>query len=525
VAPRSLKLFPLFLLAALFMVAAIPGPLRAEDLIPVRLVTILTVDDQGLPLRNPYYVFYDRYTGETYSISANGRITVFNKDYFPLVSIGPGRGIRQARGIDVDREGNLYVCQILGPKGPRITVLNAAYFLKKEILMKDIKGTGINMAKFKPTRIRVAVDGRMYILEGGSTAVLVLKADGTFDHWLRAWDELMRPAAKEIANQPAGTIRKNPKAKPGEENPPPYGAVYLSDINLGSEGRVYLVSNETSKVYVFDPREKFLFSFGEKGGAARKMSQPMGVTVDVPRQVIYVIDYMRHTALAYDYYTGRYIFEFGGRGVSPLWFNFPNSISVDKEGNCIVSDTFNQRIQVIDTRMGARRPKLAAIEKKPLLLEPPQAADVSAMAAMSAPARVKAEEPTDTPPARLARPAVPAVAPAGGVIPTLVPLSLAAAEKPVPVSKQQPAPVPARVRAAEPVAKAKRPALRTRPLKVAARRPTPPPAVKIGPVVPVAPMPGPPSGTRLIDLPATLGVYGPVAVIGVIATWFILKGK
>ncbi len=352
-----------------FLVLFFGAPVSAvtEDLIPVKLVTILTVDDQGLPLRHPYYVFYDRYTGETYCISANGRITVFNQEYFPLVSIGPGRGINNARGLDVDRDGNLYVCQSEGPGGPRVTILNAAYFIKKEILMKDIAGTGIDMSQYRPARIRVAADGRFYLLEGGSTAVLVLKPDGTFDHWLRAWDELLRPETKEIANQPAGTLRKNPAAldSGGEEDDSrPYGAVALSDFTIDSEGRIYLVSNETSKVYVFDPREKFLFSFGEKGGADRKMSQPFGVAVDVERQVIYVIDYMRHTVLVYDYYTGRYVFEFGGRGATPLWFNFPDSIAVDRDGNCLLAHTFNMRLQVTHPHLRVRRPRIPGVQKK-----------------------------------------------------------------------------------------------------------------------------------------------------------------
>ncbi len=512
--------------AVLSLVAAVtlffltaPSPAAAEDLIPVKLVNIMTVDDQGLPLRNPYYVFYDRYAGETYAITSNGRITVFNKDYFPLVSIGPGRGIDNARGLDVDRDGNLYVCQSSGKGGPRITILNAAYFLKKEILMKDITGTGIDMGQYKPARVRVAVDGRFYILENGTTAVLVLKADGTFDHWLRAWDELMRPVAKDILNQPPGTIKENPVAGDGEEKPLPYGAVALSDLNLDSEGRVYLVSNETSKVYVFDPREKFLFSFGEKGGADRKMSQPMGVAIDVARQVIYVVDYMRHTVLVYDYYTGRYIFEFGGRGVSPLWFNFPDSITVDRNGNCIVSDTFNMRIQVIDTQMLVRRPRLAKVETKPREISAPAPAAAPVVTAMAAPAKVVAAEPVDRPPARLASPAVIPVTASGGVTPEIVPLSLAAAEKPAPARGKTPAVLPGKPKLAKPV-------LRPKPIKVAVRRPSPPPPIAAtAPAPPPARLPGPPGGARVIDLPATLGVYGPVAVLGVIVTWFILKGK
>ena len=115
-----------------------------------------------------------------------------------------------------------------------------------------------------------------------------------------------------------------------------------------SDGHLFFLSEETSKVYVYATNEEFLFSFGEKGGSTGKMSRPRGIAINEGRKIIYIVDYMRHTILAYDL-AGKYLYEFGGRGSGPLWFNFPNSITVDRKGRLIVADLFNNRVQILKT--------------------------------------------------------------------------------------------------------------------------------------------------------------------------------
>jgi DNA-binding beta-propeller fold protein YncE len=78
------------------------------------------------------------------------------------------------------------------------------------------------------------------------------------------------------------------------------------------------------------------------------MSRPRGIAINEGRKIIYIVDYMRHTILVYDL-AGKYLFEFGGRGSGPLWFNFPNSITVDRKGRLIVADLFNNRVQILKT--------------------------------------------------------------------------------------------------------------------------------------------------------------------------------
>jgi DNA-binding beta-propeller fold protein YncE len=90
-----------------------------------------------------------------------------------------------------------------------------------------------------------------------------------------------------------------------------------------------------------------LFSFGQKGGSSGKASRPRGLALDQNRQLIYVVDYMRHTILVYSF-DGNYLTEFGGLGYSEGWFYYPNDIAVDDQGRSIIADYFNHRVQILE---------------------------------------------------------------------------------------------------------------------------------------------------------------------------------
>jgi hypothetical protein len=77
------------------------------------------------------------------------------------------------------------------------------------------------------------------------------------------------------------------------------------------------------------------------------MSQPRALVVDEEQQLVYVADYMRHTILVYNL-DGEYLFELGGRGAAPGWYNFPTAMTMNKDRQFIVADQFNGRVQVLE---------------------------------------------------------------------------------------------------------------------------------------------------------------------------------
>ena len=125
--------------------------------------------------------------------------------------------------------------------------------------------------------------------------------------------------------------------------------VNINYVTVDQAGRIYLVSEEVSHIYVYDENRKFLFKFGQKGGSTAKLSRPLAVGVDNRSGRMYVVDYMRHTISAYDK-EGKYLFEFGGLGWGEGWFQYPKDITVDSMGRILVADTFNNRIEVFQPK-------------------------------------------------------------------------------------------------------------------------------------------------------------------------------
>lgn len=366
------------LAVCLLAIAAASGLCRAEEAAapaqqPMSVVTILNDDNQGEPLRFPSAVAFDPEQEEIYVINGGKMgFVIYDSDFIAHLFLGAGRGIDAPQSVFFDsRDGNIFICQGKSAKHPpRLTILNGAFFPVKEILFDKIP----EAENFSPFRGALGRTGNIYLVDNNIQGVLVLDKEGNFLRWLKPKDKILRKIVRETGemNSPA---EKEEIEAPSLSEPPPETAlldlppelrpkagekrgdasegpmqepVTITDIMTDSDGHLFFLSEETSKVYVYAVNEEFLFSFGEKGGSTGKMSRPRGIAINEGRKLIYIVDYMRHTILAYDL-AGKYLYEFGGRGSGPLWFNFPNSITVDRKGRLIVADLFNNRVQILKT--------------------------------------------------------------------------------------------------------------------------------------------------------------------------------
>ena len=301
------------------------GPLLESEVVApiaeVKVIAILEKDDLGKNLSFPTSLGYDPVRDELYVIdAARSRIIIYTPDLFPVFSLGKGRGVLAPAGLTIDQEGNIYICQGTSAKDPRphISVFNAAAIKVKDIYFQGFEGA----ENFSPKSIALGIHGHIYVTGLDFEGVVVLNQKGHFIKIIAPKDSII-------------------------PNTPPKRAL-ISDVYVDSKGRLYLLSEEMGRVYVYDDREHYLFKAGRKGGSSGKLSRPRGVCADPKRGLIYVIDYMRHTGLAFDYKTGKLRFEFGGRGWSPGWFNYPTDIIVDKFGRVYIADLFNHRVQVVE---------------------------------------------------------------------------------------------------------------------------------------------------------------------------------
>lgn len=340
--------------------------------VPVHLVSMITQDDHGKPLNYPSTVFSDRVMNETYVVTGGGgRINIYADNFFPLVSLGKGRGVDSPRGVLVDRDGRLFICQGDNQKSPtRITILNGALFTQQEIFMSDIPGT----ENFLPHRIAMGLKGELYLAGLNHRGVLILDKNGKFLRWLKPEDQIRTAATGEETELTLESLEEQTADLPAELTPEigrliaddederNVGPVQITDLTTDNDGHLYLLSEETGKIYVYRADDELLFTFGKKGGSSGKLSRPRGVALDTKRRCVYVVDYMRHTILVYDL-SGRFLFEFGGLGLRAGWFNFPTDVAVDSQGRVIVADLFNQRVQVLELEFPASYPLFPVLPK------------------------------------------------------------------------------------------------------------------------------------------------------------------
>ncbi len=149
----------------------------------------VSFDDDGEKLKLPTAVFFDPVMEETYLVNGGtSRIIVYGPNFFPRVSIGIGRGVVTPRGVTVLPNGEVYLTQVRTAKNPspRITVLNAAFFVEREIFLDQIPET----ADFMPKQLAVSSSGLIYLVGDNERGVLVFDDEGNFLRMLRVMDDV-----------------------------------------------------------------------------------------------------------------------------------------------------------------------------------------------------------------------------------------------------------------------------------------------------------------------------------------------
>lgn len=280
---------------------------------------MLTEDADGAPLQFPIAIFADKKNGDIYVVDdGKGQIILYGLDFFPEQNLGKGRGLEKPKGGAVAPDGRLFVCQAAsGAKPPRITILSPAFFVEREILFDRPEAEG-----FSPNKLAFAPDGTIYVVSSSFPGVARLKPDGSFLDMFSVED--------------AETTL--PETKHGKGVP-------INDAVFDDEGRLYLLSEYLSRIYVYDAAGSLLFRFGAKGGSSGKLSRPQAITFDSEHRTLVVLDYMRHSIVVFNR-QGEYLYEFGGRGWDPGWFQYPVDVESGPAGATMVADLFNRRVQI-----------------------------------------------------------------------------------------------------------------------------------------------------------------------------------
>ena len=309
----SSRILCLLLILPLLIVQELPLSALDKSDFEVKSLAVISRDERDAPLSYPRSIFFDETAGEVYAaVSGRREMVIFTSDYYPVISVGHGRGLRGVNGGFADTD-NLFFC-LAGNSGERGSLL---VYDRALLPVDEIELTGFPEADiFKPRQV-VLRDGFFYITGLGSKGLLQFTADGLFKQRIIPRDEVLG-VEEEAA---------------------------VRSFRIDSRGRLFLLSEVMGRIFVYSPESELLFKFGTKGGSSGKLSRPRALALDEKLGLVFVVDYMRHAVNVYSM-MGDYLFEFGGKGVGRGWFTFPSDIVIDDRGRLWIADTFNNRLQV-----------------------------------------------------------------------------------------------------------------------------------------------------------------------------------
>lgn len=279
-----------------------------------RLRSLLTgegVKGEGLNKPNAIAVFQGRIF---VSDSVEAVIRVFdvpNGRHFKIGADDPGK-LSKPLGIDVDRQGNLYVADI---SAKAIFIYNKdGKFLRR-----------IGDPKWFDRLANVTVDprgDRVYLVDIGGVA--------SQQHRVRVVDA--------SSGEPLFDFGKRGK-DPGDFNFP-------RDLVVGKDGRLYIVDSGNFRVQVFDRDGKFMKTFGSIGRQVGQFSRPKEIAADQSGN-IYVVDTAFGNFQIFNP-EGELLMFVGTRSEQdgPARYMLPAGIYVDEDGRVYMVDQWFRKVDI-----------------------------------------------------------------------------------------------------------------------------------------------------------------------------------
>lgn len=215
-----------------------------------------------------------------------------------------------------------------------------------------------------PTGIATDVNGSIWLADTGNNRVLELDAQGEYvTSFGSEGSEAGQFAGPEgIAVDSGGNVWVADTYNNRIQKFDPQGEFLLqatggegefgnpTAIAVDAEGGVWVADTYNDRVQHFDAEGGFLGQFGSSGSTDGEFSYPMGIEADVGGR-IWVSDTESGRVQKWVTSSGPdgayFVGEFGSKGSAPGQLSNPSGVAADSEGDLWVSDTANNRLQVL----------------------------------------------------------------------------------------------------------------------------------------------------------------------------------
>ncbi|OGW30479.1 MAG: hypothetical protein A2X59_09970, partial [Nitrospirae bacterium GWC2_42_7] len=263
--------------------------------------SITPVDVYTLSSDSPARIAADN-EGKIYvTIPENGLVKVFSNNGLSLGSLNI---VESPLGIAIDQSGRLYITDTINNN-------SGVYDSDGHLFFK--LGSGDGEFAF-PNAIAVSVTDKIYVTDSALNMVKVYStSDGAY----------LNSFGSNILRYPTG-ITIDEAA----------GEVFVIDYN-----NLYI------RIYDLDGNLKRSIKGGGGMMGAGKLLMPLGLALDSTR--LYVTDAFNSVVAVFDKTNGAFLSYIGNYGSGPIEFKTPSGIAIDKDGKMFVSNTNNQRIDVL----------------------------------------------------------------------------------------------------------------------------------------------------------------------------------
>lgn len=231
----------------------------------------------------------------------------------------------------------------------------------------EAAGSGNNDLLPQPEGIDVDKDGNVFVNEIGENRINIFNANGTLiSMWGSSGGEpgqFSHPHGNEvedernnttenvyvyIADQGNDRIQKFSKNGTftttwGEEGEGDGQFLHMHGIDLDSEGNLYLSDRDQPSIQKFTSDGRFIKKWGSQGTLEGQFIQPWDVAVSSDDR-IFVPDHGNNRIQIFSN-DGEFLTSWGTAGSEPGQFDGPAVVAFDSDGNVYVTDSGNQRVQ------------------------------------------------------------------------------------------------------------------------------------------------------------------------------------
>lgn len=186
-----------------------------------------------------------------------------------------------------------------------------------------IGSPGVEPGQFnRPHGLAIAPDGSIYVADSNNHRIQQFAPDGTLLNTFGSYAD----ATVENANAPGGTFNE------------PW------DVAVDKDGFVYVADTWNYRIQKFTADGEFITMWKGLNGSDNLWG-PRSIVVD-DNGLVYVTDTGNKRIMVYDT-DGNGLTEFGGAGYDPGKFDEPVGLAITNDGNLLVADTWNRRIQKV----------------------------------------------------------------------------------------------------------------------------------------------------------------------------------